>query len=161
MTANISVTSSGLRLKPAPAGRTVGSLSQQEVLTFYTVCFHTTQSTEPVPSHEEQRCTLDKLSALSQEIAPHLPPEKSALKPCWYLSPFRALQPLPQHVQRMLTTKVKFKEDEACPGCPTSQWANEILTCKGSLLTSSCLCHVLPSAQSVLCSSVQKSNLQV
>lgn len=77
MTGNIAVTSSGLQLKTAPVGRTVGSLSQQEVLTFYTECFHTTQSTEPVPSHEEQRCMLDKLSALSQEIAPHLPPEKS------------------------------------------------------------------------------------
>lgn len=60
--------------------------------------------------------------------SPSAPRKESALKPYWYLSSFRILQHLPQHVQRMFTTKVKFKKGEVCPGCPTSQWANEILT---------------------------------
>lgn len=124
MTANISVTSSGLQLKTAPVGRTVGSLSQQEVLTFYTACFHTTQSTEPVPSHGEQQT----ISTQPGNHSPSAPRKDSPLKPCRYPSPIRALQHLPQHMQRMFTTKVKFKEGELCPGCPTSQRANEILT---------------------------------
>lgn len=124
MTANISVTSSGLQLKTAPVGRTVGSLSQQEVLTFYTACFHTTQSTEPVPSHQKQQT----ISTQPGNHSPSAPRKESSLKPC-YLSPFRVLQRLPQHMQRMFTTKVKFKEGDLCPECPTSQRANEILTC--------------------------------
>lgn len=124
MTANISVTSSGLQLKTAPVGRTVGSLSQQEILTFYTACFHTTQSTEPVPSHKEQGCTSDKLPALSQEIAPICPQKRICTKTLLGSLTPQVLQHLPQHMQRMLTTKVKFKEGGVCPGCSTSQQVN-------------------------------------
>lgn len=91
-----------------------------------------------LPHHTEhwtcakpRRATLHVRQTISTQPgnrSPSAPRKESTLKPCWYLSPFRLLQHLPQHMQRMFTTKVKFKESEVHPGCPTSQQVNEILT---------------------------------
>lgn len=160
MTANIFVTSPGLQLKTAPVGRTVGSLSQQEILTFYTACFHTTQSTEPVPSHKEQGCTSDKPSALSQEITPHLPPEENVHQnPAGISHPSGFFSISHSTCRECSPPKWSLRRVEYVQDVPLR--SKQMKFWHRLLLTSSSLCLVLPSAQGILCSLVLKSNLQV